>query len=397
MYYDVKKLKAEIKKLQIPGKYYRINLDELWTNDIYMMISVRENAAKTTQTLITGLCCYKLWKGTLEYIRSDTAQIRQKGIENLYNTVKKLHYIDKIFEGEWNDIEYKPRSRRFYLCRKDEDGLIEKIDTEPCCVCHSNEESEDLKSAYNNPNSMILFYDEFMDTKRATMNQWSEFMTNISTIARPENRVDDNGLPICKVIMAGNNTNQYSSWFDDFCISDEIANLKFGQYFKVKTELGTTMIVYMLDQSEDLKNKVEKGLIHFFGFKTKKAAQFIGITEWSGKTYKHLNFSIRNLRPLYNRIYIRHRNRYIQLELYKDKAYFVFCHFSGAPRKDDSYILCLDPEDMHEVYGIGKFENNARIYDAIKKLWRLKMENRWYYASNYVGELVSDYEKNIEF
>lgn len=397
MYYDIQKIKREVKKLNIPSKFFRINIDEFFDNDIYMMISIRENAGKTTQCLIFGMVLKKLYNTTTEYLRCDTAQIRQKGIENLYNTIRSLGYVEKIFGKEWNDVEYKVRSRKFFLCHKDEDGLIDKMDDKPLCCCHSNEESEDLKSAYNNPDGNFIFFDEFMDSKRATMDQWIEFMTNISTIGRPETRLDKKTKkPLAHCIMAGNNKNVYSHWFDDFCIQEEISRLKFGHYFKMKTDMGTSMICYMLDQSEDLKEKIEKGRIHFFGFPTKKAAQFNGITEWSGKTYKHLHFPVRDLRPIYNRIFIRHRNRLIQLELYRKENYFVFAHFASAPTKDDNIILCLDPEEKGEVYGYGIYERNTRIFDLIKIFIRLKQENRWYYVSNFVGEVVEDFEKNIE-
>lgn len=397
MYYDIAKIKREIKRLNIPSKYFRINIDQFFAHDYYMMISIRENAGKTTQNMIFGAVLWKLYGITTEYIRSDTAQIRQKGSENLYNTMKALGYLEKLFDGEWNDVEYKVRSRKFFLVHKDEDGMIDKVAEEPICCIHSNEEAEDLKSAYNNPKGCFIFYDEFMDSKRPTMNQWTEFMTNISTIGRPETRLDEKTKkPLCHVMMCGNNTNVYSHWFDDFCISEEIAQLKFGHYFEMKTQMGTSMIVYMLDQSDDLKEKVAKGLIHFFGFNTKKSAQFNGITEWSGKTYKHLDFSIRELRPIYNRLFIRHRNRLVQLELYKGKNYFVFAHFASAPLYDDNVILCLDPAEKGEVYGYGTFERNQRIFQLIKTFIRLKYENRWYYSTNFVGEICEDFEKNIE-
>ena len=400
MYWDIPKLKKEIKKLNIPNKYYRINLDQLFSHDFYMMISIRENAAKTTQTIITGLCMNKLFGTQIEYLKSDTAQIRQKGTENLFNTVKSLGYIEKIYGGRWNDVEYKPRSRRFYLCHTDEDGVKDEIAEKPICIVHSLEESLDLKSVYNNPDGNFIVYDEFMDTKRATMDQWGELMNLISTIGRPGTRLDEKtGQPLVHCIMLGNNSSQYNHWFDDFCISQEIERLKFGHYFEMKTEMGTSLICYMLDQDETLKENVEKGRIHFFGFPTKKAAVFNGITEWSGKTYKHLNFSIRDLRPVYNRLFVRYRSRLIQLELYqreKENNYFVFAHFASEPFYSDNIILCLDPETKQEVYGLARFENNERIVKIVNIFWRLKLENRWYYASNYVGEIIEDFEKNIQ-
>ena len=397
MYWDIPRIKKEIKKLNIPGKFYRVNLDQVFSHDFYMMISVRENAGKTTSILITALVCNKINGCQLEYLKSDIQQIRQKGTENLFNTVRELGYISKIYNGKWNDVIYRSRSRKFFLVRKNEAGEIEEEDAFPICIVHALEESEDIKSVYNNPNGNLICYDEFMDTKRATMDQWSELMNLISTIGRPGTRLDEKtGRPMVHCIMLGNNTNQYNHWFDDFCISESIAALKFGHYFEMKTEMGTTLICYMLDQDEKLKETVTGGKLHFFGFPTKKAAVFNGITEWSGKNYKHLNFPIRDLRPLYNRMYIRHRNRLIQLELYKNDNYFVFAHFASEPYKFDNIIMCTEPVKKGEVYGFGTFENNTRIAKLIRIFIRLRYENRWYYASNFVGEIIDDFEKNIE-
>lgn len=396
MYWDIQRIKKEIKKLNIPNKYYHINLDQFFSHDFYMMISIRENAGKTTSWLITALICNMINGCQLEYLKSDIQQIRQKGTENLFNTVRELGYIDKIYKGRWNDVIYKSRSRKFFLCRK-EDGEIVEEDAFPVCVVHALEESEDIKSVYNNPNGNLIVYDEFLDTRRATMDQWGEFMNLISTIGRPGTRLDEKtGLPMVRVAMLGNNTNQYNHWFDDFCITEEIERLKFGHYFEMKTEMGTSLICYMLDQDEKLKETVTGGKLHFFGFPTKKAAVFNGITEWSGKTYKHLNFSIRELRPKYNRLFIKHRNRLIQCELYKNEEnYFVFAHFANEPWKDDNIILCLDPVKKCEVYGLADYENNDRIVKVVRTFFRFRYENRWYYASNYVGEIVDDFEKNI--
>lgn len=397
-YWDIPKLKKEIKKLNIPNKYYRINLDNLFTHDYYMMISIRENAGKTTQSLITGLCCNKLFGTQIEYLKSDIQQIRQKGTENLFNTIKKLGYIEKIYGGKWNDVVYHVRSRKFFLCLKDEDGEIQEEAPFPICIVHALEEAEDIKSVYNNPDGNLIIYDEFLDTRRATMDQWDELMHQISTIGRPETRRDEKtGRPMAHVLMLGNNTNVYNHWFDEFCIAEEIQRLKFGHYFEMKTDMGTSLICYMLDQDETLKENITKGRIHFFGFHTKKAAVFNGITEWSGKTYQHLNFPIRDMRPEYNRLFIRHRGRLIQLELYKKNDNFVvFCHFAATPIYDDNIILCLDPTANGEVYGYGQLDISTKRKALIARFINLKSENRYYYASNYVGEIMDDFEKNIK-
>ena len=81
----------------------------------------------------------------------------------------------------------------------------------------------------------------------------------------------------------------------------------------------------------------------------------------------------------------------------KEKLYFVFAHFAAAPWYKDNIILTLDPADNQDVYGIGQdLYWNKRKKELISKFWALKANNQWYYASNYVGEIIEDYEKNIK-
>jgi hypothetical protein len=63
---------------------------------------------------------------------------------------------------------------------------------------------------------------------------------------------------------------------------------------------------------------------------------------------------------------------------------------------DDNIIMTLFPQKKCEVYGFGKYQNNLKIKRIIDTYFRLKNENRWLYASNMVGELVEDFQKNVD-
>ena len=389
---DVKQVKKEIKKLNIPKEYFKIDLDSFFNHDYTILLSIRQDAGKTTQSLLLGLVLYHLYNITTEYIRNDDAQIRQKEVENLYGVIEEYKYIQKLFP-EYNSVEYKPRSKKYFLCHRDEDGNIDNIDANAICALHSNENWKNIKSSYNNPNGDYIVLDEFIDTNRATYGIWAEFMNNISTIGRP-------GAPgrDPHVLMLGNNTDQYNFWFDDFCISKEIGNLKFGGKIELKTDLGTTLTCQLLEASEIQKERLKSNNIRFFGFNTRKSAQFIGSVEWSGESYKHLDFDLNYKNLITRRIYIKHRNRYIQIELFKDeeRGPFLFFHFSNPPMLDDNIILTLEPEKKNEVYGIGEYDKNLKLFKKLKIIFQLRECNRAYYSNNYVGEVVADYIKNIK-
>lgn len=388
---DTKKIKSEIKKLNIPKEYFKIDLESFFSHDYTILLSIRQDAGKTTQALLLGCVLNKLYGTTTEYLRNDESQIRQKDIENLYNVVEKFGYIEKIFH-EYNGVEYFPRSKKFILVKRNTEGEIINRSNKPLCVVHSNENWKNIKSSYNSPEGDYIILDEFMDTNRATFGIWSEFMNNISTIGRPDAPGRDP-----HVLMLGNNTDQYSFWFDDFCISDQIYNLKFGGKIESKTELGTTLCCSLLEASDIQKERLQKKKIKFFGFNTPKAAQFIGSAEWSGKAWPHIEEKPDYDNCIYRRMYIYHRNRYVQIELFQEekKGYYLYFHFANKPLYDDNIILRLDPKEIYEIYGIGDYAPE-RTWKRIRKIFRLRSENRAYYSSNFVGEIVEDYIKNIK-
>lgn len=398
-FYNIREIEKELNKLNIPNKYRNIPVKEVLTNNYTMIISIRENSGKTTEGLLIGLILNKLNHVTIEYIRSDNNQTRRKSVENLFGTIIQCGYIEKIFKGKYNSVTYMSQQKKFFLVKRDEDGAIIEKGEKPVCAVHSNEEWSTLKSTYNNPSGLFIFYDEFMDSDRATMNQWEEFMNNISTIGRPDSRRDDDNSSLVHVLMCGNNSNVYSHWFDDFCISDKVRELSFGHAFREKTEMGTTIYFKLLDPDEGIKKKVKEGRIDFFGFNTKKAAAFTGISEWSGKTFPHLEIDLnsKDVLKLYDRVFIRHRNKLIQLEYYTSSecGYFVFAHFASEPYKNDNIILTLNPRKKNEVYGRGEYDNNERKYKLLRQFFRLRAEDRFRYASNFVGEILDDYERNI--
>ena len=394
MYYNIKEVQKEIDRLKIPAQYWNIPVEDVFTHDFTMLLSIREDAGKTSSALLFGMVLFKMYGTTTEYLRNDKRQITRANIETLYKTVKEFGYISKCFHDKYNDVEYSPMIKKFYLIKRDPDGnIIDKAD-EPLCVIHSTEEADTFKSSYSNPHGDYIILDEFIDSGRPTFRLWTDLMTAISTIARPESRGREDRA-FC--LMLGNNTNEYSQWFDDFCISDQIPNLKYGGVIRWETALGTTGTCRLLEVSERQKEKIEKKRVRFFGFPTKKAAQFIGTAEWSGKTYPHPTERMEYENKIYSRLYIFHRDRYIQLELFNyESGKKVLAHFSRAPLLDDNIILTLFPEKKQEVYGYGQHQHNPRIKNVIRIYFNLKNENRWLYASNMVGELVEDFQKNID-
>lgn len=384
-----------IKKLKIPSEFWGIDLETLSEYQYNGYLSIRETAGKTTQGLILGLALNKLYpeQYSIEYIRNDTSQITRANIEDLFNTVIRFGYIQKIYGERWNSIEYHTQQRKFFLCTRDEDGNIMEEDCLPICIVHSLEKAQEFKSGYNNPRGNYILFDEFMDTARATYTIFPEFLNAVSTIGRPNSRHE-----WLRVIMMGNNTDPYSFWFDEFEISEEIPYLKFGGAITFRTEYNTTGVFKLLEPGEVQKKRLASKNIPFLGFPGKKAAAFTGVTEWSGKTYRHPEFILDYTEfCIHRRCYIRHRGRYIQLDLFKDQEHgvYTFLHFASAPKYDDNIILTIEPDKASDIYGFGKYEKREKIRNLLLKYIGCYQENRFYYASNMVGSLTEDFIKNI--
>ena len=122
MYYNLNDINREVKKLKIPKEYWRIPVEDALKTDYTMLLSIREDAGKTTQALLFGLVLHKLYNTTTEYLRNDKTQITRKNIETIYKTVRQFKYIEKCYDGKYNDVAYAPTLKRFYLIKRDKEG-----------------------------------------------------------------------------------------------------------------------------------------------------------------------------------------------------------------------------------------------------------------------------------
>lgn len=393
---SIKEIEKEIKKLNIPSKYKIVNLRKFFSHDFYLQLSIREDSGKTTQALILGLVLNKLYGWTIEYNRSDKAQTTKANIETLFDTVETFGYIAKIYGNKWNGIEYKAHVKKFYLIKTElnkETGEVEIVDrnVEPILVVHSLEEWQKIKSSYNNPKGNFFLFDEFMDSERSGLRQMIELQNNISTIGRKR--------PEFHVLMLGNNVNQFSFWFEEFCIEDDIKNLEFGGNIDKTTELGTTLYCELVELSDTKKEENAKRKVRFSGFNTPKMNAFNGLSAWQGSSHPHIPYDemLSEDIPKNCRIFIKHRGRYVQIVTYKSETYGTYCylHYANEPKYNDNLILTISPIFSNEIYAFGKWLGDGKRKRILQFIAKLKESNKWYYASNSVGDLVEDFYRTV--
>lgn len=395
---DISKVRRKIKELNIPKEYWGIDISSFFEYQWNMYISIRETAGKTTQSLILGLVLHELYPSqySIEYLRNDRNQTTQTNIDSLFKTIIRYDYIAKITCGRYNSVNYYRNQKKFYLCKRDDDGAILIEDTEPVCNIHALEDALTFKSGYNNPKGNYIILDEFQDTDRATYQIFGQLLNAVSTIGRP---LSPDRTPWLHILMIGNNTDEYCFYFDDFCIGDQVRTLKFGESISFRTEYNTTGICKLLELGEPQKERLRNKNIPFLGFPGKKAASFTGSSEWSGKSYRHLEWDLDYGRDcIFRRSYVFHRGRYIQLDFFQDQDHgrYIFLHFANKPLKNDNIIFTLHPADRLDVYGLGKYERRERVKKVCDVIRMGYVENRVFYASNMVGALFEDFLKNCK-
>lgn len=370
--YDTNDIMKEYRKLKSPKEFDLIDLDQLFTNDYSLYMSLRQDG-KTTDCLLKGLIINKLYGVKNVYLRNDTSQITLANVSSLFDTVKNFNYIEKLYDGKYNDIIYVNRERNFYLVHRNESGEVDTKAVEEFCFVASNENWLRYKSTKNLPTAWYIIWDEFLDTGRLASPLVSEMFNNVSTFTRTN--------PDAHVVAISNTVNPYSVVFEDFCISEDVVFMDFGEKKNIKTALGTTLYVELLPLSKKKKTDLMQKTVRFFGFNNKKFANFTGVQAWQGREYQHLHDSPLSQETIYH---IKHRDKYITVNIveFENKLpAFLLTKCSYIP--DNRGVVLTEKPVLVNEMRLNAYDF-APLVDAVK-------EGRIYVTTNQIGLLFDDF------
>ena len=337
----------------------------------YFTIITERASGKTTNVLLYGLVCNKLFGTVIQYIRRDDSMLAPKNANSLMETIIYNGYVEKLTGGKYNNMIYK--SRRWYYCRYEEDVLVETA-KDPCVQCLSVDNSEVYKSSLNQPNGDFIVFDE-MCSRRHLPDEFILFCDILSTIIRSRTE----GITIW---MLGNTIDRYDYYFDELEIADYMKYLQIGENALVKTSKGTPIYIEVFSpKKRTMKEKVN---LIFFGFKNSKLNAITG-EDWLIVPYQHIDRC--DEREIIDRShFIVYENNLIQLDIVNSEKYgvHVIAHKSTNTEYEGIYYTTDHLKDIRYRFRYG-------FSPVDRMIWTLYDRKKFFYATNSDAAIVQKY------
>ena len=371
--YDYKFLLKEYNKLGIPKEYHTPASYNFNNSNYFVELSER-SVGKTTNWLLFGMIMNKYYGTVIQYIRQTSDMITPKYLKQLFETIILNGYIEKITDGEFNNVQLKANKWRYI--HVDENGVIDKICDKHFMYNLCINYSEVYKSTYNEPLGDLIILDEFI-SKVYLPDEFIYFLDVVKTIQRERQSI--------KIVMLANTLDIYNQYLHELCIFDTVQSMQVGQSVSLTTEGGTSITISIIQPNYKLREKKKKSNNLYYGFNNTKLNSIRG-GGWNYAQAQHI--------PRYeydtilHNVYILHNNKLINLEFVKNKlGLCIYVHWSFYTY-DDSIIYTLDDMTDHRyIYALG---NNERISKLILKLYK---ENRFFYSSNDCKNFLENYFK----
>lgn len=371
-------MKQSIKNVYVPNLPFN-------KADWFVEMSER-SVGKTTQYLLYGLCMYKLYGTKTEYIRDKYEQIAPKNSARLFETILEFDYINKIFEGAYNSVEYVTREREYYLVKRDEKGDIIEKDIHGFMHLHSLDNVDNTKSSYNSPRGDWCVYDEAIPVNGITTeNNFIALSQLLSTITRLRYS--------CKFIINANTINKYTTLFRELLVSDNIISMKIGDEKIIKTPKGVSLYVHLINFESEITDKRRMRNLRFFGFENPRLNSIIGGSEWETFAFPHIPKGLK-YDILCDNLFFDYADKYLQFKICKNEEigfFGVVVPYTGKRDYAEMRIYSLDEaiQDRRVHYGLGTGKKIERIIE------RLLKGRRVYYSTNTEGNLFNQYLKEI--
>lgn len=367
---DWDKVMSYYKMLDVPKGIYNpaIELD-FNAAEWFALISTR-STGKTTNIILVAMILFFMYGAPFVYVRQREQMTAKQNIDKLFNVIVAYRYIEKLSNGEYNNVYYY--GHQMYFIKLDETGKrVAKSEAfmQACGI----DQHEELKSTLNLPFAIMILFDEFISTYYAP-NEFVNFCDLLKTILRDR--------LIGKIFLCANTTDYYNEYLKELNIQDEVLRLEEDQPFVKLTRQKTRIFVHLISNRNMQRKKVNT---LFFGFDNPKLAAITG-GAWAIDNYQHIRRDPERV-TLTKDFYIKYAGKILQIALcYSDTLGRHVCVHQAVK---------VNPK-AKRIYTIGEIDDKKEAYKfgnlpIDKVIWTLYNGNRWYFSNNDVGFTVETY------
>ena len=349
-------------------------------NCIYNMIFGERSNGKTYA--VHEYILKKFWNehDQAALVRRWEEDFRGRNGQATFDGVVGSGFVEKLTKGEWTSIKYY--AGKWYLARFDEKlNRVVQME-EPFCYGFALTMGEHYKSTSYTRVTTILF-DEFLTREGYLPDEFISFQNVISTIVRQRDNV--------KIFMLGNTVNKYCPYFEEMGIRGHVEKMKQGD-IEIVT-YGESKLTLAIEYCAT--NKQGKESDKYFAFNNPKLQMITG-GAWEMALYPHLPYKYSRQEVKFE-FYIIFDHQTLHCEIIKLKrnkedknriGIFTYVHRKTTPIRDTKDIV-FSTEFSTNPYHFRKITKPREKLD--KKISRIFLNERVFYQSNEIGEVVRNY------
>lgn len=273
----------------------------------------------------------------------------------------------------WDGIEYK--LGKWTLYKWDEDLDKKVYDKEAFCYSFALSNMEHDKST-SYPNITNIVFDEFLTRQSPLPDEFVLFMNCLSTIIRHRDDVT--------IYMLGNTVNKDSLYFKEMGLK-HISKMNKGDIDVYEYgDSGLKVAVEYCGTSNRQKKKSDK----YFAFDNEKL-KMITSGAWELAIYPRLPLKYRP-KDIKFTFFINYDDVILQCEIIKvEKIRFLYIHSKTTPIKnEDKDIIFSNIADPRRNW---RRRINGCNDELESRIWQFFKQDKVYYQSNEVGEMVRNY------
>ena len=298
--------------------------------------------------------------------------------ESLINNGNGENDIKELSGGEYDGVEYY--AGRYFLTVYDEEKGRSLRTDKVIAYAFALTQHEHYKSG-SFPNITTIFFDEFITKGIYLQDEFIKFQSICSTIIRQRGNVT--------IFMCGNTVNQYNPYFGEMGLYNAAFMKKGSIDIYTYGESGLTCAVEYAEMPP--KKKVESS--KYFAFKNSKL-RMITEGDWELDIYPHCPCKILPKDILFT-YFVIFNNNILQCEICMcDRKLFTFVHLKSGDIKypESDLVYSFEPSPLPN-----RSTNFLRPKNAIeKKILQLYLNDKYFYQSNEVGEMFTNFINNCK-